>query len=73
MIEIVGEEASRTGVCRLEWDVIQNVYFRGDDAIRQVKEWSERNGFHASFEYAEWSPSSAKVRAVTFYPKNPIT
>ena len=73
MIELVAEEAMTTGACRLEWYVIQNIYFREGDAIQMVKDWAEANGYHASFDYEVWSPTSAKVRAVTFRPKNPAT
>lgn len=71
MIETVGDEVRRAGACRLEWRFIRNVYFRGENAIQEIKDWAERNGYHASFEYDEWSLTSVKVRAVTFRPKNP--
>lgn len=71
MLEIVGDEVNRTGSCRLEWSEIHNVYFRGNNAVNDVKAWAERNGLHPSFDYLEESLTHVKVRAVTFLPKNP--
>jgi hypothetical protein len=69
MMEIIGDEVNRTGSCRLEWSIIRNVYFRGDNAIDDIKKWAEKNGLHTSFDYLEESPTHVKVRAVTFLPK----
>jgi hypothetical protein len=69
----IAAEARTKGACTVEWYILKNSYFTGDDAIRRVKAWAAENDLHASFDNEEESFTHVKVRSVTFVPKHPAT
>ena len=66
--EIVGRVTEK-GCCTEDWRTLR-LCFRDDNAIKEVAAWAESQGIFATFDYDEEDFSSAKVRSVTFLPKN---
>ncbi len=69
----IAADAKTKGACTADWRLLRNLYFSGDDPIGQIKTWAAREGLHASFDYAEESPTHVVVRSVTFAPLPPPT
>jgi hypothetical protein len=67
--EIIGDEPERNGSCTVDWAMVINLYFRGNDAKEQVEAWADKNGYYVSFEYSRRSAAGGAIKSVTFRPK----
>lgn len=69
----LADEVREKGGLTVEWVMLRNLYFRGDDPVGQIKTWAKSEGLHASFDCEEECITPIKIRSVYFYPRRSAT
>jgi hypothetical protein len=49
------------------WHVLNNAYFKGEDARYRVKEWANSNGMMVYFDFNAEHPLDLSVQLVSFH------
>ena len=56
-----------------DWHLLKNVYFRGDTALADVKQWADENGMVALVNGDEPGGDATRVHFITFVRKEART